>query len=101
MHKKPGVVTPGFFGASGSVCLKVAGGIDIAGRVVSRVVQVLHVHVVSTEGIGGGRTDGAELLAMEALALRWWCCAAMAVPVMTSVAAAAKIRSRMIRSSVS
>jgi hypothetical protein len=33
-------------------------GIEIAVRVVSRVVQVLHVRVVSTEGIGGGGTLG-------------------------------------------
>jgi hypothetical protein len=47
---QPNVV---FFGAWGSVLPDVAGGIAIAGRVVSRVVQVLDVRVVSTEGVGG------------------------------------------------
>jgi hypothetical protein len=37
---------------------EVAGGIEVAGRVVSRVVQVLDVRSVSAEGIGGGRTLG-------------------------------------------
>jgi hypothetical protein len=39
--------------AWGSVLPDVAGGIAIAGRVVSGVVQVLDVRVVSTEGVGG------------------------------------------------
>jgi hypothetical protein len=47
---QPNVV---FFGAWGSVLPDVAGGIAIAGRVVSGVVQVLDVRVVSTEGVGG------------------------------------------------
>jgi hypothetical protein len=57
--KKTGVITPAFFCASGSVLLdEVAGGIEVAGRVVSRVVQVLDVRGVSAERIGGGRTLG-------------------------------------------
>ena len=63
---QPNVV---FFGAWGSVLPDVAGGIVIASRVVSRVVQVLYVRVVSTEGVGGssrnfgnGSVDGAVVV---------------------------------------
>jgi hypothetical protein len=56
--KKTGVRPRFSFGASVSVLPYVAEGIAIAVRVVSRVVQVLHVRVVSTEGIGGGGTLG-------------------------------------------
>src|ERR1700683_3795493 len=55
--KKTGVVTPAFFGASGSVYFHVAGGIEVAGTVVSGVAQVLRVYLVS-RGIGRGRTLG-------------------------------------------
>jgi hypothetical protein len=52
---RPGrrLVTPVLFWSVG-----VAGGIAIAGRVVSRVAQVHDVRFVNTEGIGGGRTLG-------------------------------------------
>jgi len=56
--KKTGVTAPVSFGASVSVLPYVAEGIAIAVRVVSRVLQVVHVRVVSTEGIGGGGTLG-------------------------------------------
>src|ERR1700722_5925436 len=55
--KKTGVVPPAFFGPSGSVFFHVAGGIKVAGTVVSGVAQVLHVYPVSG-GIGRGRTLG-------------------------------------------
>jgi len=59
MNKENRGYGPGFLlGASVSVLPYVAVGIAIAVRVVSRVVQVLHVRVVSTEGIGGGGTLG-------------------------------------------
>jgi hypothetical protein len=47
-----GVVTPVFFGTSGSVYFHVAGGIEVAGRAVSRVAQILDVYLVS--GVTGG-----------------------------------------------
>jgi hypothetical protein len=56
--KKTGVTAPAFFSCVVSVLLHVAVGIEIAVRVVSRVVQVPHVSVVSTEGIGGSGTLG-------------------------------------------
>src|SRR5258708_39161709 len=52
--KKTGVRPRFSFGASVSVLPYVAIGIAITVRVVPRVVQVLDVRVVSTEGIGGG-----------------------------------------------
>ena len=40
--KKAGITTPVSFGASGSpACVDVASGIEVVGRVVSRVVQIL------------------------------------------------------------
>jgi hypothetical protein len=66
---QPNVV---FFDAWGSVLPDVAGGIVIAGRVVSRVVQVLYVCVVSTEGVGGssrnfgnGSVGGAVMVVLR------------------------------------
>jgi len=56
--KKTGVRPRFSFGASVSVLPYVAVGIAITVRVVPRVVQVLDVRVVSTEGIGGGGTLG-------------------------------------------
>jgi hypothetical protein len=56
--KKTGVRPRFSFGASVSVLPYVAVGIAIAVRVVSRVLQVVHVRVVSTEAIGGGGTLG-------------------------------------------
>jgi hypothetical protein len=57
--KKTGGLRPRFsFGASVSVLPYVAVGIAIAVRVVSRLVQALHVRVVSAQGIGGGGTLG-------------------------------------------
>src|SRR5437762_519785 len=54
--KKTGVTVRFSFDGSVSVLPYVAVGIAIAVRVVSRVMQVLHVRVVSTKGIGGGGT---------------------------------------------
>ena len=56
--KKTGVRPRFSFGASVSVLPYVAEGIAIAVRVVSRLVQALHVRVVSAQGIGGGGTLG-------------------------------------------
>jgi len=69
--KKTGVTAPGFLLVRGvSVLPYVAVGIDIAVRVVSRVVQVLHVRVVSTEGIGGGGTLGNRSAGVVAVVMR-------------------------------
>ena len=70
-------------------------------RVVSRVVQVLQVRVVSTEGIGGGGSLGIRSAGVVAVVVRDAVVVtdsrAIPAPVTTRVAAAAKIRSRMIR----
>jgi hypothetical protein len=58
--KKTGVMTPVFFGASVSVLSDVAVGVEIAVRIVSGVVQVLHVRVVITEAIGGNGALGSR-----------------------------------------
>src|ERR1700722_16720140 len=55
--KKTGVVTPAFFGPSGSVYFHVAGGIEVAGPIFSGVAEVLHVDPGSG-GIGRSRTLG-------------------------------------------
>jgi hypothetical protein len=79
----------------------VAVGIEIAASVVSRVVQVLHVRVVSTKGIGGGGSLGIRSAGVVAVVVRDVVVVtdsrAIPAPVTTRVAAAAKIRSRMIR----
>jgi hypothetical protein len=79
----------------------VAVGIEIAASVVSRVVQVLHVRVVSTKGIGGGGSLGIRSAGVVAVVVRDAVVVtdsrAIPAPVTTRVAAAAKIRSRMIR----
>jgi len=60
MASKAGVATPALFAASRSVYFDVAAGIEVAGRVVSGVVQVLDVHPMRG-GIGRSitPTDGS------------------------------------------
>jgi hypothetical protein len=71
--KKIGVATPVFFGASGSpACVDVASGIQVAGRVVSRIAEVLHVQVVSAESVHGSGTfcNGSVSVAKVVVAVR-------------------------------
>ena len=66
----PAVTTPVFDASGSPACLDVASGIEVAGRVVSRVVQVLEVQLVSTEGIGGRRIFGNGSVGVAVVVVR-------------------------------